>query len=138
MKSAYNYLFYKLYKFWNHVSGDSWSDFKALLILGGIEAVLFLECAIWWAVITRSILNFNKYWLIAVALLITIINYFTFLHQGNYKKMIREFDKLPIRINKLGSWIVFGLLLLVIVSLFFAFYSMSKIDWRQYSYTHLV
>jgi hypothetical protein len=49
-----------------------------------------------------------------------------------WKDYIKEFDQLPKRKNKIGGWVVFGVLMLIIANMVFAFYQMSLIDWSQY------
>lgn len=132
MKRAYYYLFYKIYRFWYNISGDAWSDFKALLSIGVLQAFTFLSLYIWWAISTKSILSFSKYWIVTIAVSIGFINYYIFFNKNIWMKYNKEFDTLPKQKNKLGGWLVFGLVVIIISGLIFSFYALSQIDWSQY------
>ncbi len=64
--------------------------------------------------------------------LVIILNYFAFVHTDIWKKYVKEFDRLPKHKNKLGNWIVLGVVLFIIGNLIFSFYLMSQVDWSKY------
>jgi hypothetical protein len=64
--------------------------------------------------------------------LVLLINYVAFIHTDVWKDYVIEFDKMPKKKNRIGSWIVFGIVLFIISNLIFSFYLMSRIDWSQY------
>lgn len=69
---------------------------------------------------------------IVIAIIISVFNYFIFESNDQWKLIVRRFDKLPAKKNKIGSWLVSGFVALVISNLIFAFYLMSQIDWNLY------
>jgi carbon starvation protein CstA len=132
MKKAYYLLFYKLYRFWEAVGDDNWSDWKALVIIGGCQALLLIELLVWWTVITKVGADFSKYLLIVPGLFIAVMNYYVFLHNDHWKVYEAEFKSYSSRKNRIINLSVLMFILLVIGSLIFAFYKMSLIDWSKF------
>lgn len=135
MKKGYYYIFYKLYKFWEYVSIPKFlSDLKAGICIASLEAMFFFSFIVYYTVITKNsiTLSFKKPIIYIPTILIILLNYFSFVHTNQWKTYNREFDKLSKDRNRLGSWIVFGVILLIIANIVFAFYLDSKIDWNQY------
>lgn len=135
LKRAYYYFFYKLYKFWENVSDPKfWSDWKAGVVIIALEIFLLASIFIYYKVFfNRNIHLSESNWDIIIPMLVVVIpNYFAFVHTDRWKDYIKEFDELPKRSNKIGSWIVFSIVLLVIVNLIFSIYLMSQINWSQY------
>jgi hypothetical protein len=77
-------------------------------------------------------LSENNADILILVMLVSVPNYFIFHHRDQWKDIVKEFDKLPKRKNKIGGWIVFGVVLLIISNMVFAFYQMSLIDWSPY------
>lgn len=110
------------------------SNWKAGLCIIALELFLIASLFIYYKVF------FNKYvhlgesnWDVIISVLVVVIpNYFAFVHTDIWKDYVKEFDQLPKRRNRIGSWIVFGIVLFVIANLIFSFYLMSKIDWSLY------
>ena len=134
IKRAYYYLFYKLYKWYEKAPVVWWSDWKAVVSIVALEVWVITSGFIYYKILfNRHIHLSDSQWdLIICALLIIIPNYLIFIHTDKWRDYIREFDQLPKRTNKIGGWIVFGVILLIIANLIFAFYQMSLIDWSQY------
>lgn len=65
-------------------------------------------------------------------ILLFVFNYFTLDYKGKWKQYNTEFANYSKRKNRIGGWIVFGIILLVISNLIYALYLMSQIDWSQY------
>lgn len=134
MKRAYYYLFYRLYK-WYEKGPSVWlSDWKAVISIGVLQVFLILSMYCYYAVYSKQILDLsikNPIVFIPFAI-IFIFNYFTFEHTDIWKEYVAEFDQLPKKKNRIGSWIVFGVVLFVIANLIFSFYLMSQIDWSLY------
>ncbi|MCF8408900.1 MAG: hypothetical protein K9G36_08005 [Crocinitomicaceae bacterium] len=132
MKKAYYYLFYKLYKW---IGEDNWwTEWKALLFISALVFYTVFSLLVYYTIfIDRYFqLGDNKLVVFFFILSIPVPNYFIFNHSDQWKDIVKEFDKLPKRKNKIGGWIVFGVVLLIIANLFFAFYHMSLIDWTRY------
>lgn len=65
-------------------------------------------------------------------LIIIAFNYFTLNYKDNWKQFNSEFENYSKKKNRIGGWIVFGIILFIISNLIFSFYLMSQIDWSQY------
>ncbi|MBO9675175.1 MAG: hypothetical protein J7577_17140 [Sphingobacteriaceae bacterium] len=135
MRKAYNYFFYKLYKFWDLVSTPKFiSDWKAELTIDILEIFLGLSIIVYYTVITKEWIDFGneKYIIIVYLLFVAVPNYFIFHHRNQWKQIVHEFDQWPKKKNKIGGMIVFIIILAVVGNLIFAFYQMSLVDWSQY------
>lgn len=135
MKRAYYYFFYKLYRFWENVSDPKfWSDWKATVTIIVLELLILLSIGAYYAVISRTILDLNiKMPIVYIpSIIIMTTNYFAFIHTDKWKDYVEEFDLLPQKNNKTGSWIVFIIILLIIMNWVFSIYLMSQVDWSQY------
>lgn len=134
LKRAYYYLFYKLYKF-SEAAPSRWlSDWKAGVVIFVLEIWILLSIGVYYAVATKTVVELSIFKPIVFIpfLMLMVLNYYTFIHTDVWKDYVKEFDQLPKRTNRIGSWIVFGVVVLVIANLVFAFYLMSQVDWSQY------
>lgn len=120
----YYYLFYKFYKF-SEAAPSRWlSDWKAGVVIIALELFLIASILNYYVFfIDRSIsLNrLNDWHLIICVLVISMLNYFAFIHTNAWKNYANEFDMLPKKVNKRGSWIVFGVVIFVIFNFIFSF-----------------
>jgi hypothetical protein len=135
IRRAYYYLFYKLYKFWEAISIPKfWSDWKAELSIDVLEIFLGLSGICYYAIVNKAIIDFGsgKYIVCLYLLLIAIPNYFIFHHHDQWKQIVHEFDSLSKKNNRIGGFIVWAIILLIIANLVFAFYQLGQIDWKQY------
>lgn len=131
---AYYYLFYKFYKM-SEAAPSRWlSDWKAGVVILALEAWLLVSFIVYYKVFINRYfhLEVTHPVVIVPGTLIFLVNYFLFVHRDTWKDYVKEFDRLPKRSNQIGSWIVFGIVLLVIANVIFSFYLMSGIDWSQY------
>src|SRR5215208_2983564 len=124
IKNIYYYLFYKLYKFSEAAPSKWWSDWKAVLAIDALWVFLGLSGLVYYSVITRHGVNLGDgtFAVILYLICIALPNYFIFHHQDQWKKIIHDFDKLPKHTNRIGGWIVFGVIILIIANLIFSFY----------------
>jgi len=125
-------LFYKLYKW---VGEDNWwGDWKAVLSIDILWIFIGISIVVYYTIFFDRYLQIGSgnFLLVGYMLLIAIPNYFIFHHHDQWKDIVKEFDKLPKRKNKMGGWVVFGVVMLIIANMVFAFYQMSLIDWSQY------
>ncbi|WP_165041712.1 hypothetical protein [Dysgonomonas sp. ZJ709] len=60
------------------------------------------------------------------------MNYFLFYKNKKWKKIIKEFDQLPQKTNRIGSVLVILFLILVMGNFGFTIYMLSQIDWSLY------
>jgi hypothetical protein len=134
IRKAYYYLFYKLYKF-SEASPSRWlSDWKAELSIDVLIFFCLFSFFIYYKIFCNRYIHLSESnWDVWVpAIVIGLFNYFIFHHHNQWKRIVKEFDRLPKRKNIIGGWIVFGVVLLIIANLVYAFYLMSQIDWKQY------
>ena len=130
IKRAYYYLFYKLYKWYEKAPVVWWSDWKAVVSIVALEIWFLLSIGTYFSVFTKKTIELTVTHPIVFIPTVSIIlvNYLIFIHTDKWKDIVKEFDQLPKRTNKIGGWIVFGVILLIVANLIFAFYQMSLID----------
>ena len=132
MKKAYYYLFYKFYRM-SEAAPSRWlSDWKAGICIIALELWSVYSLVNYYNIFINRCFALNKTYVIITVLIICSINYFAFVHTDVWKEYVKEFDQLPKKKNRIGSWVVFGVVLFVIVNLIFSFYLMSQIDWSKY------
>ena len=134
IKKAYYYFFYQLYKHYEKGPSLWLSDWKAGLTIDILGFGFVFSILIYYTVLID---HYFQLWGCEILLVLYLIlfpmpNYFIFHHKNKWKKIVQEFDKLQEKKNRIGGWIVFGVTMLIIINLIFAFYLMSQIDWKQY------
>ncbi|MCJ7932441.1 MAG: hypothetical protein MUW56_02090 [Chryseobacterium sp.] len=77
--------------------------------------------------VNRNI-HFSKSVYISIALFFVILSYFSIDYEEIWKKYNKEFDQLPKSKNRIGSWIVFGIILFIIGNFVYSIYLMSQIN----------
>jgi hypothetical protein len=133
-KDAYFYLFYKFYKFSEAAPSKWMSHWKAGLLIDVLEVFIGLSAVVYYTVFSKQWIDFGdrKEVGFLYLLFIAVPNYFIFHHKDRWKDIVKKFDRMPQKKNKIGSWIVFCFVILVVANLIFAFYLMSQIDWELY------
>lgn len=124
IKELYYYLYYKIYKAILYTSepfGEFMTDFKTSVVIIVLEIWFFASTFNYYNYITHTN-ALPKSIYISIVIFFSILNYIIFSHNDNWKKYYKEFDKLPKKINRKGSWIVFGIILIIIANLIFSFY----------------
>ena len=132
LKKAYYLLFYKIQRFFEGISDDGWSEWKALLVVSVTQILLITELLIWIVILNKWMLDIHKYWIGLIGFLITFVNYHLLFHMNIRIKYEEEFKYYSKKKNKMISWLSFLFLVAVLGSLIFAFYRMSFIDWSMY------
>jgi hypothetical protein len=135
IKKMYYYLFYKIYKL-SEAAPSRWlSDWKAGIAIVALEIWLLLSIGVYYTVVTKVRIQLNiKMPIIFVPFLAILLgNYLLFFANDRWKEYAQEFDQWPKAKNRLGSLIVFSLIILIIINLFFSFYLMSQVNWSQYN-----
>ncbi len=128
-------MFYKLYKSFEKWSFPVfWSDVKAASTISILLFFTIFSFFIYYQVfIDRythlSDSNFEIYIFFAIT---AIMNYFLFYKNKKWKKIIKEFDQLPQKTNRIGSVLVILFLILVMGNFGFTIYMLSQIDWSLY------
>ena len=123
IKKAYYYLFYKLYKF-SEAAPSRWlSDWKAEFVIDILMLSLFSSLIPYYRVFRNPDSRVGDgNLLFYILLIISVTNYFIFHNKNQWKEIVNEFDKSPIKKNKIGGWVVFGVILLFVANFIFSFY----------------
>ncbi len=123
MKSAYYYFFYKLYKF-SEASPSRWlSDWKASLATDILILFVFSSIINYYKAFINPTSHIGEGSLLLVTIIIVSVwNYFIFHHQDQWKEIVRDFDKLPKRKNRIGSWIIFSVVFVIVSNFLLSFY----------------
>ena len=123
MKKAYYYLFYKLYKF-SEAAPSRWlSHWKASLAIDILLLFVFSSTLNYYKVFLNPTSHLGEGSLLLVAIIIiNVFNYFVFHHRDQWKELIYEFDKLSKQKNKVGSWVIFSMVLVIISNFILSFY----------------
>lgn len=123
IKKRYYYLFYKFYKFAEAAPSKWLSDWKASLCLDILILFIFSSLLNYYkAIIDQASRIGEGNLLLVVIIIISISNYFIFQHRDQWRNIVHEFDGLPKQTNKMGSWIVFGVVFLVVSNFIYSFY----------------
>ncbi|WP_409417856.1 hypothetical protein [Flavobacterium sp. PS2] len=138
IKKSYYYFFYKIYRsieYTSELSGGKFLTFyKAGLVMLALEAWIFFSLLAYYKIYTKiSIQLLISMPIVYIpAIIIYVFNYFTLDYKDNWRQFNAEFANYSKRKNRIGGWIVFGIILLIVSNLIFSFYLMSQIDWSQY------
>ena len=138
IQKSYYYFFYKIYRSIEYTSELSGGKFltlhKAGLVMLALEAWMLLSFCNYYAIYTKTLkeLSISMPIVYTPAIILFAFNYFTLDYKDNWKQFNSEFANYSKRKNRIGGWIVFGIILLIISNLIFSFYLMSQIDWSQY------
>lgn len=131
LNKIYYYFFYKIYKAIQYVSapfGDHLINFKAGLVMIALEIWLVSSIGIYYSIITKTKIELSIFMPIIYIPLIIILgfNYYSLDYLDIWKKYNEEFDKLSKKINIIGSWVVFGVIFLIIANFIFSFYCLDQ------------
>ena len=132
---AYQYLFYKLYRFYEtSMYSKWWSEWKAYVSMLALSIwfYLALETSYYYYFdIPVSYSDTDTYLSILVfGSIIAVINWLLFEHQDKWKNIVSEFDKLPKKNNRIGGVVVWAIIISIIV--FYWFYSISLLSKLNY------
>src|SRR5690606_5124596 len=97
---------------------------KASFTLGILEIWLVVSLAIYYKLFINSdadVVGSEITWLLPLIALV-LFDYFVFHHRDQWKGIVAEFDRLPKEKNRIGGWIVFGVVLLIIANFIFSLY----------------
>jgi len=132
VKKIYYYTFYRLYKLAKKSSTPLPADFVAGVSLVALMVWFTLSILIYYNVLIDRYFNLEKIYIIIIAITISILNIYLLVVNNAWKEYNRRFDDLPMKTNRKGGWIVFGIIVFIIVNLIFSFYLMSQVDWNKY------
>ena len=134
MRNAYFYLFYKLYKF-SEAAPSKWlSDWKASLVIDILWYCIAFSSFFYYKIYLNRYaqLTKNNIDIFLLVIVVGVPNYFIFNHKDSWRHYNKKFDKLSKSQNRLGSLVVFTVVLLIVVNLLYSFFLLSKIDWTPY------
>jgi hypothetical protein len=138
IKKSYYYFFYKIYRsieYTSELSGGKFLTFyKTGLVMLALETWIFFSLLAYYKIYTKiSIQLLISMPIIYIpAIIIYAFNYFTLDYKDNWRQFNAEFANYSKRKNRIGGWIVFGIILIIVSNLIYSFYLMSQIDWSQY------
>lgn len=129
IKRAYDYFFYKLYKSFEGAPSKWLSDWKASFFLMVIEIWVGLSMLNYFSVLFPRINLTDKFLTVisvSIVIVLATIKYYSFEHQDRWQSVVKTFDELPKYRNRIGTYIVWGIVLLILANLIFSFYLLSK------------
>ncbi|WP_142685414.1 hypothetical protein [Chitinophaga polysaccharea] len=134
LKNGYRYFFYKMYRFAENAPSRWWSEWKAMLSVIVLEIMLLMTLEGYFSIIFKHdiVPGYDNLVTITQAVVITLFNYFFFLHKDKWKLYVKELDKQSRRQQFIGGLVVWSLVFLIFANLIFMFYLMSRIDWSLY------
>ena len=131
----YYYFFYKMYK--QH-EGSWLAETKAMVYTGFIIGMILLTVLINYKIHVNRYFELDdtanfKIKLFLFLLLIIGLPHYCFLSRDDkWILIVRKFDRLPKRKNKIGGWVIFILCAFILVNLIYSYYQLSLIDWSKY------
>jgi hypothetical protein len=138
LKRAYYYFFYKIYKSIIYTSelvgGEFWSDFKAGIALLALELWFLGSIVNYYSIISNIKFSIGNIYsiLIVPLILLSILNYFAFIHTDVWKEYNEKFDRLPKEKNKKGSIIVWMIAIFITINFLVSAYLLQKYVLKMY------
>jgi hypothetical protein len=132
---AYQYLFYKLYRFYESSTYSRWwSDWKALVSIIVLEMWMYFSTEIlyhyFFNVPMVSSDDRIDLGMLIFGFIVSVINWFLFISQNKWRDFVEEFDKLSIKENRIGGIIAWVIIISIIV--FYWFYSIPLLGKLKY------
>ena len=133
---AYQYIFYKLYRFYESSTYSRWwSDWKAYI------TILALSIWLYFAMNTCYHYFFNvpmvssddiiDLGMLIFGLIVSVFNWYLFVYQNKWKNIVEEFDKLSDKENRIGGTIVW--IIIISITIFYWFYSIPLLGKLKYN-----
>ncbi|QKJ30324.1 hypothetical protein HQ865_11315 [Mucilaginibacter mali] len=122
---SYYYLFYKLYKFFLSHESTKWlADVKAIILLCSLEVWLLFSLNNYFDFLNHhhSKLSFFSLKVVLPLFFVLIIKWILFIKNEDWKGYVQEFDKLPYKKNRKGTWIVFAIVIVSAANFVFSFF----------------
>ncbi|SDZ97322.1 hypothetical protein SAMN05660909_00396 [Chitinophaga terrae (ex Kim and Jung 2007)] len=134
LKHYYWYFFYKMYRLAENAPSRWWSEWKAILFVSVLEIVALMTLEGYFSIIFKHDIlpGYDNLVTILPAVVVTLFNYFFFLHHNRWKSYIKELDKQSSKQQLIGGLIVWSLVFLIFANLVFMFFLMSRINWSLY------
>lgn len=127
-KKAYYYLFYKLTKVFPDQPFMPSSEYRAGVVILVLEAWLLLSFPFYYAAFFGNKFHFKLNHPIAYILAgaLALLNYMAFYRANRWERYAKEFKHWPERKNRIGGWLVFGVIVAVISNCIFSVYCLSQ------------
>ena len=106
-----------------------WSEWKALTTIIVMEILALFSFTFYYQAFTGKSANeftWFKTSIWTVSVILAIWNWYLFEHQDKWKGIVEEFDKLPKKQNRIGSFIVLMVVLASIANVVFSIYTLSQ------------
>jgi hypothetical protein len=133
--NLYHYSFYKLYKSFEASPSRYWSEWKASLVMDVLVGYLFMSFSLLYEVVTkRQSFLFGSnivLWLFIIS--VSLINFFIFNYNDNWKQIVHDYDCLSKKTNRIGGIVFWIIFFMIIGLLVFSFYLFSQVDWKTIS-----
>ena len=129
IKRGYYYIFYKFYKFGELSPSSFPSDFTATLAITVLEVLFLIAVKFYYIefIDSSNTFVFASFQTILPLATVLLVNCFAFLKNDKWKVYVNEFNQLPRKRNLIGTWIVAGIVIFIIVNLIVAINIMSKV-----------
>jgi len=122
MKTAYYYLYYRIYSLWKKMPGKDHA-FSAMAAQSLLFLFNFISIIGYFRIIKSSNITMYKMPLIFFAIMVLVINYFIFIHKQRYEKIETLFIKENKKQKVIGSIIVIVYVFLTFVFLFWVLFN---------------
>ena len=124
IKKLYYYLFYKFYQFFKALESTALLKAKAAIILMALEIWLLFSINNYFEFFFyhHSKLNFFSFRILIPLSIVIIIKWVAFIKDDRWKNYFKEFDQWPKEKNKIGSWIVFFIVILCFANFIFSYF----------------
>lgn len=138
INKSYYYFFYRIYRsieYTSELSGGKFlTEYKAGLVMLALETWILLSLGAYYVIYTKNFIELTISMPIVYipAVIVYAFNYLTIHYKDRWNKYNVEFANYSKRKNRIGGWIVFGIILLIISNLIYAFYLMGEVDWSKY------
>jgi hypothetical protein len=135
---SYYYFFYKIFRSIEYTSrltgGEFFTFHKAGLVMLALETWLLFSLGAYYKIYTQTSiqLSFSMPIIYIPAIILFAFNYFSLDYKSKWKKYNSEFDNYSKKKNRIGGFIVYGIIVLIISNLIYSFYLMSLVDWSKY------
>lgn len=132
---TYKYLFYKLYiSLEKYSSPRFWSEWKAGSLLVLLLYSIFHSLILYYEIFIDKYSNFgtNYFVLFIFLALVSIINYNMFIKNDKWREIVKTFNQIPKKKNRIGGLICILFCMGCIVNFIYAFYLFSQVDWSLY------
>ena len=129
MMSFYKYIYYKIYRSMERMG--VWPEVRAYFLLLMLNAALILLVINYYTIVTgkRISLPDGNTWIYILSLFLAFLNYVLILHNEKWRLIIYEFNKLPKKKNKIGTLVVWCVILIITFTLFSSFFRLSQINY---------